>query len=105
MHPHPGLRCARSPTSRRSVSPLELLRQISERAPDNPRMNVDELTIDADGVHLRAKTSSFEGVETVRGKLAESPLFGDVQVKDPRSTADGSVEFRMNLLFPKGSEA
>ena len=87
------------------VLPLEILRQISERAPANPRMNVDELTIDADGVHLRAKTSSFEAVETVRGKLAESPLFGDVQVKDPRTTPDGSVEFRMNLLFPKGPEA
>jgi hypothetical protein len=54
-------------------------------------------------VHLRAKTSSFEAVETVRKKLAESPLFGDVQVKEPRSMPDGSVEFRLNLLFPKGA--
>jgi general secretion pathway protein L len=87
------------------VSPLEMLRQIAERAPADPRMNVDELTIDADGVHLRAKTSSFDAVETVRSKLAESPLFGDVQYKDPRKTPDGSVEFRMNLQFAKGGEA
>lgn len=85
-------------------SPLEVLRQISERAPTEPRMNVDELAVDADGVHLRAKTSSFEAVETVRGKIAASPLFGEVQVKDPRTTPDGSVEFRLNLLYPKGSE-
>jgi len=86
------------------VSPLEILRQISEHAPTEPRMNVDELAIDVDGVHLRAKTSSFEAVETIRKKIAESPLFGEVQVKDPRTTADGKVEFRMNLLLGKGSE-
>lgn len=87
------------------ASPLEVLRQLSERAPTDPRMNVDELTIDADGVHVRAKTSSFEAVETVRRKIAESPLFGDVQVKDPRTTPDGSVEFRMNIQLAKGGEA
>jgi len=87
------------------ASPLEILRQLSERAPTDPRMNVDELTIDADGVHVRAKTSSFEAVETVRRKIAESPLFGDVQVKDPRTTPDGSVEFRMNIQLAKGGEA
>lgn len=86
------------------VSPLEILRQISEHAPTEPRMNVDDLAIDVDGVHLRAKTSSFEAVETIRKKIAESPLFGEVQVKEPRTTADGKVEFRMNLLLGKGSE-
>ncbi len=87
------------------VSVLEVLKQISERAPAEPRMNVDELSIDSDGVHLRAKTASFEAVETVRKKIAESPLFQDVAVKDPRTVADGSVEFRMNLtLGPKGGD-
>ncbi|HSD09871.1 MAG TPA: type II secretion system protein GspL [Candidatus Binatia bacterium] len=86
------------------VSPLEILRQISERAPTEPRINVDELAIDPDGVHLRAKTASFEAVETIRKKIAESPLFGEVQVKEPRTTTDGKVEFRMNLLFGKGAE-
>lgn len=86
------------------ISVLDTIRQISERAPTEPRMNVDELAVDPDGVHLRGKTSSFEGVETVRKKVAESPLFDEVQVKDPRATADGNVEFRMNLLFPKAGE-
>src|SRR5439155_12971025 len=44
------------------ISTLDVLRQISERAPLEPRMNVDELSIDADGAHLRGKTSSFEAV-------------------------------------------
>ncbi len=87
------------------ISPLDVMRQLAERAPAEPRLNVDELAVDADGVHLRAKTSSFEAVETIRRKIAESPLFADVQVKEPRTTPDGSVEFRMNLSFPKGPEA
>jgi general secretion pathway protein L len=86
------------------ISPLEVLRQLSERAPTDPRLNVDELAIDAEGVHLRAKTSSFEAVEKIRRKIAESPLFADAQVKEPRTTPDGSVEFRVNLSFPKGTE-
>jgi general secretion pathway protein L len=86
------------------ISPLEVLRQLSERAPTDPRLNVDELAIDADGVHVRAKTSSFDAVEKIRRKIAESPLFTDAQVKDPRTTPDGSVEFRVNLSFPKGAE-
>jgi general secretion pathway protein L len=86
------------------ISPLEVLRQLSERAPTDPRLNVDELAIDADGVHLRAKTSSFDAVEKIRRKIAESPLFADAQVKEPRTTPDGSVEFRVNLSFPKGAE-
>jgi general secretion pathway protein L len=86
------------------VSPLEILRQISERAPTEPRVYVDELAIDPDGVHLRAKTASFEAVETIRKKITGSPLFSEVQVKEPRTTPDGKVEFRMNLLFGKGAE-
>lgn len=81
------------------VSALDALRQISERAPGDPRMNVDELSVDPDGVHLRAKTSSFDAVEKIRRSIAESPLFGDVQVKDPRTAPDGNVDFRMNLRF------
>ena len=84
------------------ISMLEVLRHIAERAPTEPRLNVDELTIDADGAHLRAKTSSYEAVETIRKKLSESTAFADAQVKDPRSTPDGSVEFRLNLPFSKG---
>ncbi|MBI2962521.1 MAG: pilus assembly protein PilM [Deltaproteobacteria bacterium] len=86
------------------VSVLDTLRQISERAPTEPRLNVDELAVDPDGVHLRGKTSSFEAVETIRKKVAESPRFHEVQVKDPRATPDGKVEFRMNLLFRKAAE-
>jgi len=87
------------------VSTLEVLRQISERAPTEPRMNVDELTIDADGVHVRAKTPSFDAPEAVRSKLAESPLFSDVRHKDARKAPDGSVEFRLEMQFAKGPEA
>ena len=86
------------------ISPLEVLRQISDRAPSDPRMNTDELSIDADGVHLRAKTASADAVDRLKQKIGESPLFADVQVKEYRAMPDGNVEFRMNLAFPKGPE-
>lgn len=82
---------------------LEVLREVSVRAPTEPRMNVEELSFDADALRLRARTSSFEAVEAVKKSLAECPLFRDVQVKDPRTVPDGSVEFRLNILFGKGA--
>lgn len=86
------------------VSALELLRDVSTRAPAEPRMNVEELTLDTEALRLRGKTSSFEAVEAVKRSLSESPLYKEVQVKDPRTTPDGAVEFRLNLLFGKSIE-
>ena len=84
------------------VSVLEALREISIRSPENPRMFVDELSFDGPTILLRAKTSSFEAVETVKKNLAASELFRDVQVRDPRTTADGTVEFRLTIALGAG---
>lgn len=81
------------------VSVLEALREISLRSPENPRMFVDELSFDGPTILLRGKTSSFEAVETVKKNLAASDLFHDVQVRDPRTTADGTVEFRLTIAL------
>jgi general secretion pathway protein L len=84
------------------VSVLEVLREVSLRAPTEPRMNLDELAFDAEGLRVRGRTSSFEAVEGIKRSLAESRLFREVQVKDPRTTPDGNVEFRLVLLFGRG---
>jgi general secretion pathway protein L len=83
------------------VSPLAVLREVSTRAPEEPRINVEELSFEAEALRLRAKTSSFESVEAVKRGLAESPLFREVQLKEPRTTPDGTVEFRLNILLGK----
>ena len=83
------------------VSALDTLRQISERMPQEPRTNVDLLELSPERVHLKAKTASFDAVEKVRRAIAESPLFGQVQVKDPRTAPDGTVEFHLNLTYAK----
>lgn len=67
-------------------------------------MNVEDLSFEPEALRVRARTSSFEAVEAVKRSLAESALFRDVQVKDPRTTPDGSVEFRLNILFGKESD-
>lgn len=68
-------------------------------------MFVDELSFDGPTMLIRAKTSSFEAVETVKKSLAASPLLHDVQVRDPRSTSDGTVEFRLTISLGEGGEA
>ncbi|MGH7803403.1 MAG: hypothetical protein ACREQJ_03585, partial [Candidatus Binatia bacterium] len=81
---------------------IEALRELSLRSPLDPRMNVEEISFDGPTMLLRAKTPSFEAVETIKKALLESQIFRDVQVKDPRTTPDGSVEFRLTITL--GSE-
>ncbi len=84
---------------------IEALRELALRAPLDPRMNVEELTFDGPTMLLRAKTPSFEAVETIKKALLESQIFRDVQVKDPRTTPDGSVEFRLTITLGSASAA
>ncbi|MEA2624505.1 MAG: ral secretion pathway protein [Candidatus Binatota bacterium] len=86
------------------VSVLELLREVALRAPAEPRLMIDEMTLDPEALRLRGKTASFEAVEAAKKSLAEYPLFRNVQVKDPRTTPDGSVEFRLNIPFTAPAE-
>ena len=78
------------------ISPLEVLRQLAERAPADPRMNVDELAIDTDGVHLRAKTSSFDAVEKIRAGKGQAigAIIGAV-MRETKGRADGGEVQRL----------
>lgn len=87
-----------------SASALEVLREASTLAPPEPRMNASELVFDGETLRLRGETESFEAVEEIKTKLSRSTLFQDVQVRDPRTNAEGRVEFRLNVLLGSGEK-
>ncbi len=56
---------------------------------------IDEYVMEPDGLRIRAKTDSFESVDAIKQHVADAHYFGDVQVKDVKSNAEGKAEFRM----------
>jgi general secretion pathway protein L len=80
---------------------IDALRTISAAVPDALKIDIDEYVMDPEGVRIRAKTDSFESVDAIKQRVADAHYFGDVQVKDVKSTPEGKAEFRMLLTLSK----
>ncbi len=80
---------------------IDTLRTISAAVPDALKVDIDEYVMEPDGLRIRAKTDSFESVDAIKQHVADAHYFGDVQVKDVKSNAEGKVEFRMLLTLSK----
>src|SRR5206468_4138389 len=78
------------------TGPLEVLRELSARVPPALRLDLDELSIERDGVLLHGRAESFDAVDALRRALSASPLLADVTAGETRTTVDGrGVEFRL----------
>jgi type II secretion system protein L len=83
-----------------TVSPLELLRQLSAAMPDHVSLDLDEWTFDTDSVRLKGATTSFDAAETVKTTVTGLGVFKDVQLKDVKTTASGKkVSFALQMAF------
>jgi general secretion pathway protein L len=83
-----------------SRSALAVLREISERLPEDLVVDIRELSYTADAVMFEGSTASFEAVNRLAKALEESPTFRTPQVADAKMSLDGSrVDFRLNLNF------
>ena len=88
------------------ASAVDVLRTMAIAIPDTLRIDVDEYVMDVDGVRVKARTDSFETADQIKQKLVNTKAFADVQVKDIKQAADGSVDFRLVLsLSPKEESA
>jgi general secretion pathway protein L len=83
-----------------TVSPLDLLRQLSTALPKQVSLDLDEWTFDAEAVRLRGTTSSFDAAETIKTAVTGLGLFREVQLKDVKTTAGGKkVSFGLQMLL------
>jgi Tfp pilus assembly protein PilN len=103
VSPRAQLEAASAAAARRaganSAPVLDVLRELSTRAPSAGRVDVDELTIDADRITLHGRADAFDAVDALRRALAASPLLGDVTAEETRATVDGRrVEFRLRAV-------
>jgi general secretion pathway protein L len=78
---------------------LELLRGIAESLPATTPLEVQDLTVDTEGIRIHARTDSYESVNLVTQALQRVPGTTDAQVKDVKTGVDGRVEFRASLEF------
>ena len=88
-------------TGRDRRATLELLREITAAVPAQTAFAVEELTIDEQGVRLRARTDSYEAVPVLTRALSAVPLLGDADVRDVKTGVDGKIEFRVALPYEK----
>jgi general secretion pathway protein L len=83
-----------------SRSALAVLREISERLPQDLVVDIRELSYTPDAVMFEGSTASFDAVNRLAKALEESPTFRTPQVADAKMSLDGSrVDFRLNLSF------
>jgi Tfp pilus assembly protein PilN len=84
---------------------LELLRSIAEAVPTGTSLEIQDLTVEPEGVRIHARTDSFESVDVLKRALQAIPGTEDAQVKDVKAGIDGRVEFRASLGFADGGGA
>jgi len=83
------------------VTAIDVMRTITGAVPDTIKVDTDEYVMDTDSVRIKAKTESFEAVDTLKQQLINTHYFADVQVKDVKTAQDGKVDFRLALTLNK----
>jgi general secretion pathway protein L len=83
---------------------VDVLRSIGEAVPERVPFQVDDCTIEDDGVRLHARTDSYESVDVIKRALAAAAHLRDPQVKDVKTGVDGRIEFRVALAYAKEGE-
>ena len=82
----------------RSRSALNVLREVSARAPKGVSFEAREMSYSGEELHIDGTTSSFEAANQLSQALAASPLFEQSQITDAKMRSDDNrVDFRLNL--------
>lgn len=87
-----------------SGSALAVLQEISARMPKDIRVDIDHLNYGADGLRLEGSTNSYDDINRLARSLEQSPLFGEAQISDAKTSIDNQhINFRLNLTFSGGA--
>jgi len=86
----------------REISPLRLLRDISERIPKEIEVEFEELVVEENRVRIKGVTVSFDAIARIEAELAKHPRFAQVAVSkaETMGTKD-KVRFNLTLNLGK----
>jgi Tfp pilus assembly PilM family ATPase len=84
--------------SQAGSSPLEVLRRITEKTPQQKNARINNLFITADSVRLTGSCDSFESVYQWQKLLQAVPEFSNIDVQNPqRDPETGEIYFTMQI--------
>ena len=86
------------------LSGLQILHELSVRAPASLGVEVDDLTISGEVIELSASTASYDNVVKLQSAFAASPLLSDVTISNTRQGANNTVQFKLALRAANGLE-
>ena len=83
-----------------SGSALAALEEVSTRMPENIKVDINSLNYSSDGLRLEGSTGSYDDINRIARSLEQSPIFGEAQISDAKTSLDNQqVDFRLNLTF------
>ncbi len=86
-----------------NLSPLEVLREIITRMPEQPNIGLTELKIERYSVQARGYAPSFETVDQIRAELSKVEPFENVRLSDVvTDTKRGGKSFRLTIRVREG---
>jgi type II secretory pathway component PulL len=81
---------------------LDAMRALAATIPDTLKIDIDEYIMDPESIRIKAKTDSFEMVDSIKQQVVNTHYFADVQVKDVKAAPEGKgVDFRLVLALNK----
>jgi|SRR5579862_2695843 len=83
-----------------ATSAVDVMHTLASAIPADLKIDIDDYTMDLEGIKAKAKADSFEAVDAIKQQIANTHTFSDVQVKDVKAAADGKgVDFRLVIGF------
>ena len=80
-------------------SPLEAMLAISRDVPKRFPVEMQDVTVDENGVRLTGEADSFATVDQMKKSIQQDDYFGNIEVSHAKAGTNGKVEFQVEAKF------
>ncbi len=87
-----------------SLTPLDVLKELSVTVPDSIVVDLDELSVTPETVRMRGRTDSFGSVDRIEAAMLANEKFQGAQKSDVNKNADGKMRFTITVPREKKEE-
>jgi general secretion pathway protein L len=82
----------------REVSPLRILREVSERIPKDQEVELRDFAVEENRVRLEGITTGFDAIDKITADLSAYPRFTNVQVTEAKVAVErDKVQFKLTI--------
>jgi hypothetical protein len=80
-------------------SPLEALLAVSRDVPKRFPIEMQDVSVDENGLRLAGEADSFATVDQMKKSLQQDDYFGNIEVSHAKAGTDGKVDFQVEAKF------